>query len=131
MKSSKISAALFSAALLFSLGALAKDTNKTTIDVSQKLSVEGKTINPGRYKVEWTGTGPSVQVTLLQGKQTVATFPAHLIEQASQNPSDAYGTVQQPDGSQSLAAIYPGGQHAVLQLDQTTGSDQSSTQGSK
>jgi hypothetical protein len=131
MKMSRISIALFGAALLFSSGALAKDTNKATLNITETVNVEGKALNPGKYKVEWDGSGPTVQVTVLQGKQTVATFSAHLTEQANQNAADAYGSVAQPDGSKSLTAIYPGGKHAVLQIDQTAASQQSGTQGSK
>src|SRR5208337_4466547 len=131
MKLSRISVALFGAALLFSSGAIAKDTNKTTLHVNEKLSVEGKTINPGNYKVEWNGSGPTVQVTLLQGNQTVATFPAHLTEQTTQNPANAYGSVEQPDGSRALTAIYPGGNRVVLPLDQDATTQQSASKGSK
>jgi hypothetical protein len=131
MKVSKISTVLFGAALLFSSVALAKDTNKTTLNLTETLNVDGKPLNPGKYKVQWDGTGPTVQVTVLQGKQAVATFPAHLTEQANQNPADAYGSSAQPDGSRSLTAIYIGGKHSVLQVDQNAASQQSATQGSK
>ena len=132
MKISKIMIALFGTALLFSSGAIAKDTNKATLVITDKLNVEGKAINPGTYRVEWDGNGPTVQVTLLKGKETVASFSAHLTEQAAKNAGDAYGSVQQPDGSKSLAAIYPGGKRAVLEVDQAAAANhQSSTQDSK
>jgi hypothetical protein len=132
MKISKIAIALFGTALLFSSGAIAKDTNKATLIVTDKLNVEGKAIDPGTYKVEWDGNGPRVHVTLLKGKQTVASFSAHLTEQAAKNAGDAYGSVEQADGSKSLAAIYPGGKRAVLEVDQAAAANrQSSTQDSK
>jgi type 1 fimbria pilin len=127
MKMSKIAIALFGAALLFSSGAIAKDTNKATLVIADKLNVEGKTVDPGTYKVEWDGNGPTVQVTLLKGKQTVTTFSAHVTEQASKNPGDAYGAVEQADGSKSLSAIYPGGKHAVLEVDQAAAANRQSS----
>jgi hypothetical protein len=130
IKLSRISIALFGAAILYSSGALAKDANKATLNLSEKVSVEGKTLNPGKYKVEWDGSGPTVQVTLFQGKHTVATFPAHLTEQTTHNAGDAYGSAQQADGSKTLTAIYPGGKRTVLQIDQNATSQQSSNQGS-
>ncbi|MGB7846962.1 MAG: hypothetical protein WBL63_15210, partial [Candidatus Acidiferrum sp.] len=114
MKSLKITTILFGAALLFSSGARAKETNKSTVHVADKLNVEGKVIDPGNYTVEWNGTGPTVQVNLIQGKQTVATFPAQLTEQAAPNPASAYGSATEPDGSKSLTAIYVGGKRYVL-----------------
>jgi hypothetical protein len=131
MKSWKLSTIVFGAALLFSSGALAKETNKSTIHLADQLSVAGKTLSPGNYTVEWNGTGPSVQVSLVQGKQTVATFPAHLTEQGDPNPASAYGSSSEPDGSRSLTAIYPGGKRYVLQLEQKEARQQTSTTDSK
>ena len=118
MKVSKIATALFGAALLFVSGAIAGEINKGTINVTDKISVDGKTLNPGTYKVEWNGTGPTVQVTLRKGKDTVATFPARVTEEGSKNAADAYGATLQADGTRALTAIYIGGKNTVLQLDQ-------------
>jgi hypothetical protein len=119
------------AALLLASTVLAADLNKGTLNVSEKVNVEGKTIDPGTYKVEWNGTGPTVQVTILHGKQTVATFPAQLTEQANKNAVDAYGSATEADGSKQLTAIYIGGKHTVLQLEPSSASQQSSTQNAK
>jgi hypothetical protein len=131
MKLSKISITLFGAALLFAATAFAGDTNKGTLNVSDKVTVEGKTLNPGTYKVEWEGTGPTVQVTVRKGKDTVATFPAHVTEGPNKNSADAYGSTAGPDGSRSLTAIYIGGKNTVLEVAQSSASTQSNTQDSK
>jgi hypothetical protein len=131
MKLSKISIAFFGAALLFASSALAGDTNKGTLNVSEQVSVDGKTLNPGTYKVQWDGTGPTVQVTLLQGKQTVATFSAHLTEQSSKNSQNAYTSSPASDGSRALTAIYLGSKHAILEVEQNGNAQQSDNQGSK
>ena len=118
MKLFKLTIIFVGAAFAFSAGAHAKDTNKGTIHVTDKVSVEGKTLNPGNYTVEWDGTGPTVQVSLLQGKQTIITFPAQLTEQATPNRADAYGSSSEPNGSKSLTTIYLGGKRTVLKLEQ-------------
>jgi hypothetical protein len=118
MKMSRVTTLLFGAALLFVSGAVAGEPNKGTLQLSDKVVVEGKPLNSGKYTVEWDGSGPTVHVTLLQGKQTVATFPARLTEQATPNSQDAYSTAAEPDGSRALTAIYPGGKRITLQLDQ-------------
>jgi hypothetical protein len=123
----KLSVALFGAALLFSSAAFAGDANKATLNLGESVSVEGKTLNPGHYKVEWTGSGAAVQVTVLKGKDTVATFPAHLAEQPNQNRSDAYGSATQADGTRALTAIYVGGKHTILEVGQNGATQQSST----
>ncbi len=118
MKMSRISIVLCGAALLFSSGALAGETNKTSLRLRNKVSVDGKTINPGRYKLEWDGTGPTVQVKLLDGKQTVTTFAARLTEEPTANLYNAYGTDTKPNGTLSLTSIYVGGKRTTLKLEQ-------------
>jgi hypothetical protein len=124
MKVSKVSILLFGAALLSSSAVLAGDTNKGNLNLSDKVVVDGKPLGPGNYKVEWDGSGPAVQVRLIQGKQTVATLPAHLTEQTSPNEQNAYGTAAEPDGSLTLTAIYPGGKRVALQFDQNQANTQ-------
>ena len=125
MKMSRISIMLFGSALLFSSAALAGENNKGKLELTDKIVVDGKPIEPGNYRVEWDGSGPAVQVQLLQGKQTVATLSAHVTEQASRNPQDAYSTVAGPDGSRALTAIYPGGKRLALEFDQNAANPQS------
>jgi hypothetical protein len=125
MKMSRISIMLFGSALLFSSAALAGGNNKGKLDLTDKIVVDGKAIEPGNYRVEWDGSGPAVQVQILQGKQTVATLSAHVTEQASPNPQDAYSTAAGPDGSRALTAIYPGGKRLALEFDQNAASPQS------
>jgi hypothetical protein len=131
MKTSRLLITLFGAAILFASTVLAKDANKGTLNITERVNVEGKSLDPGTYKVEWNGAGPNVQVTLLHGKDTVATFPAQVTEQAGKNEADAYGSAAQPDGSKTLTTIYIGGKHTVLQLEPGAASQQSSNQASK
>ena len=119
MKMSKVLTLLLGSALLFSSAALAGvNNNKGKLTLAEKIVVAGKPLDPGNYNVEWSGSGPTVQVTLLQGKQTVATLPAHLTEEADANPQDAYSTSAGPDGSKALTAIYPSGKRIALEFAQ-------------
>jgi hypothetical protein len=127
MKLSKLSLFLFGAALLTSTGALAGEPNKGSLQIYEKVNVEGKALDPGKYTVTWDGAGPNVQVTVLQGKQTVATFPAHITEQATRNTENAYGSATETDGSRTLTAIYISGKNYSIELDQKAASQPSST----
>jgi len=131
MKLSKLSLAFFGSALLLSSAAVAGDSNKGSLKLYEKVSVEGKLLNPGQYTITWDGSGPNVQVTILQGKQTVATFPAHLTEQATRNSEDAYGSSAETDGTRTLTAIYPNGKRFSLEIEQAAASQPSSTPASK
>jgi len=131
MKLSKASILLIGSALLFSSGAFAGDANKGKLLLQDKTIVDGRPLNPGHYTVEWTGTGPTVQVTLLHGKQTVATFPAHVTEQSTPNHDDAYGSTPGPDGSRRLTVIYISGKRTALELEQNEASQQPSMSDSR
>src|SRR5580704_10655960 len=131
MKLSKLSLTLLGSALLFSSAVLAGDANKGSLQLYEKVSVEGKALNPGRYTITWDGAGPDVQVTVLQGKQTVATFPAHVTEQATRNTEDAYGSSAETNGARTLTAIYPNGKRFSLEIGQATASQATSTPASK
>jgi hypothetical protein len=127
MKMSRIAATLSGTALLFASAAIAGELSKATIHLDQRVSVEGKTLDSGKYTAQWDGTGPTVQVTLLRGKNPVATFQAHLNNEPAGNPQDAIGTTASPDGSRALAAIYPGGKRFSLQLESNSAEQQSNS----
>ena len=115
MRMSRI-AITFGAALLLAASVFANDNNKGTLRLDETVTVDGTAVNPGNYKVEWTGNGPDVQVTVLKGSRTVATFPAKVTEQAAAPKTDAYGSTDQPNGGKALTAIYFGGKHYALQV---------------
>jgi hypothetical protein len=125
MKSWKASILLVGAALVFSTGAFAGDANKGKLHLEDRIIIDGTPVNPGNYTVEWTGTGPSVQVTLWHGKQTVVTFPAHITEQPTPNHDGAYSSATAPDGSSRLTAIYISGKRTALELEQNQANSQS------
>ena len=131
MKLTKVSTVVFGAALLLCSGAFAGEPGKTSINLADKVTVEGKTLEPGKYKVEWTGNGPDVQVTVAKGNQQIASFPARLTEQATPNSVSAYGTSAEADGTKSLTSIYVGGKKYVLQIEQTSAGHDNSTTSAK
>ncbi len=131
MKLSKLSLAFFGSALLLSSAAVAGDSNKGSLQLYEKVNVEGKELNPGRYTITWDGSGPDVKVTILQGKQAVATFPAHVTEQATRNTEDAYGSNADSNGSRTLTAIYPNGKRFSLEIGQAAASQPSTSATSK
>jgi type 1 fimbria pilin len=131
MKVSKIATSLLGVALLCSASVFAADVNKGSLHLDDKVTVDGTPVNPGDYRVEWTGSGPDVQATILKGKQTVASFPAHITEQNSPNAANAYASSDQPDGAKKLTAIYFGGKRFSLQVEQNAASQQTNTNPSK
>ena len=56
--------------------------NKGSFTLPSAAQLEGKNLAAGEYKVRWEGSGPDVQVTVSQGKNTIATLPAKLVERS-------------------------------------------------
>ena len=132
MKVANISLTFLAGALLFATGSFAGgEANKATLRLQEKVTVEGKQLTPGTYRLEWDGTGPDVRVNILRGRETVATVPAHLVEQQTRNAQDAYGTSAEADGSKSLTSIFIAGKNFALQLQGTEAAQHSSSQSSK
>jgi hypothetical protein len=131
MKLSKLSLAFFGSALLLSSAALAGEPNKGSLQLYETVNIEGKALNPGKYNITWDGSGPNVQVTVSQGKQTVATFSAHVAEQATANTENAYASNADTNGARTLTAIYPNGKRFSLELDTKSASQSSSIPASK
>lgn len=118
MRMSRIGVSLFGVALLCSAGAFAGDNaNRGTLRLDDKVTVAGTALNPGEYKLEWSGNGPDVQVKVLKGRDTVATFPAHVLEQKVPLKANGYGSDAAPDGGKALTSVYFGGKHYSLQLE--------------
>jgi hypothetical protein len=127
MKMSRLSLAILGAAFLFSTSAFAQSENKGKLSVPETITVEGKQLPPGNYKVEWAGTGPNVEVKILKGKETVATAPARLVQAQTKTAVDSYGATKQPDGSRALSSIYFGGKTYSLELGQGTSAAEATT----
>ena len=67
--------------LTLAIGAFAGE-NKGSFTLPSAAQLEGKNLAAGEYKVRWEGSGPEVQVTVTQGKNTIATLPAKLVERS-------------------------------------------------
>jgi hypothetical protein len=107
---------LFGASLLLATAAFAGE--KATVKVYENVKVNGTTLAPGKYEVAWEGTGSTVQVSIRQGANTVATIPA-AIETAKAAPAaTGYSTKTEGDGSKSVTSVFFAGKKISLNLDQ-------------
>jgi len=130
MKVSRLSTIALGGSLLLAAGAMAGNgnTNKKSIHLYENATIEGTPLAPGDYKVEWSGSGPDVQLTILKGKQTVATVPAHVESATIPNSQDGYALKPGKDGSQAIAEVFFVGQKFELRIDK--GADANNSQGS-
>jgi hypothetical protein len=60
--------------------------NSESITISEPVTVGTTQLPAADYRVTWTGTGSTAQVTLAHGKSTI-TLPAKLVEQKNNQSS--------------------------------------------
>lgn len=107
---------LFGASLLFASAAFAGE--KASVKVYESVKVNGTTLAPGKYDLAWEGAGSTVQLSIKQGSNTVATVPA-AVETAKAAPSSTgYATKTEGDGSKSVTSVFFAGKKISLNLDQ-------------
>ena len=67
----------------------AASRNRAEVTFEQTVIVNGIQIPPGNYRVQWEGTGSSVRVSIMKGKEPIATASATVIQEKSLYPDTA------------------------------------------
>lgn len=115
MKLSKVSKGLLlGLALLLATSAFA--ANKGSLQVSDPVTVSGKSLAAGEYTVKWEGNGPNVELNILRGKNVVATIPARLIDLDRSASGNTSVVKRNDDGSKTLSEIRFAGKKYALAL---------------
>jgi len=81
MKSSLFTRIMFATlalALATSAFAASGDSHKSNFAISAAVQLNGAELPAGDYTARWEGSGPTVQVSIMQGKKVVATVPAEV-----------------------------------------------------
>jgi hypothetical protein len=107
-------AAVLGVSLLMAGGAFAAE--KQSVKLFNPVSVEGKTLDPGDYTVEWTGTGTNVELNFMQRNHVVATVPARVAESEKAATGNGITTTEGNGGSRELAQIRFRGKKMYLDL---------------
>jgi hypothetical protein len=133
MKLTKLGTFAIGASLLFASGAFAGDESKGKLHLIEPVTIEGKQVKAGEYNVQREGTGADVKLVITKGKETIATVPAHQVEDKSSRNSEAYGSHTEADGSKTLTTIFFAGNKYDLQSgqDQAAQTPNGSTAGNK
>ena len=71
------------------LASTAFAATKASLTLEHPATINGTTLKPGDYKLEWEGTGPNVEVTVLHGKNIVAKVPARLVDMTYPSQNNA------------------------------------------
>jgi hypothetical protein len=89
---------------------------KGSLQLNHPVTVNGTQLKAGEYKVEWDGSGSSVEVSIKQGKNVVAKVPARIVDLSSASQSDAAVTRKNDDGSSTLAGLRFQGKKVALEI---------------
>ncbi len=115
MKLSRVSKGLvLGLALLLATSVFASNTG--SLNVQEAITVSGKQLPAGDYKVKWDGTGSNVEISIVKGKTVLATAPARLVDLKESSPSDAAVVRKNDNGSRSLSEIRFSGKKFALAL---------------
>jgi len=116
--------ATVSKSLVLGLGLLLASSafaaTKANLQLTNPVTVNGTTLKPGDYRVQWEGSGPNVELSILQGKEVVAKVPAHVIELQTPSAYDAAVTRKTDSGPSLLAGLRFQGKKIALELGEAT-----------
>jgi hypothetical protein len=96
--------AIVALALMTPVALLAAPKNSAKVTFSQTVTVNGTQVPPGDYRVEWQGTGASVEASILQAGKVLASAPATLVIEKT-NLNGAFETKEGANNSHILQAI--------------------------
>jgi hypothetical protein len=65
-------------ALLLTSSALA--ATKASLTLQNPTIINGTKLKPGDYKLQWDGSGPNVEVSIMQGRTVLAKVPAKVVD---------------------------------------------------
>lgn len=112
---SKIILAVLTLGLTISAFA-AGDTHKSTFEISQPAQVNGTQIPAGEYTAKWEGSGPTVQVSIMQGKKVLATVPAQVITLNEPAAGTQAEITKSSNGEEQLTSLQFSGKKFSLAL---------------
>ena len=101
-------------ALLLASSAFA--ATKASLTLQNPTVVNGAKLKPGDYKLQWDGTGPNVEVSIMQGKTVVAKVPAKVVDLSSPAQNNAAVVKHNDDGTSTLAGARFEGKKFALEL---------------
>lgn len=89
---------------------------KGSLTLLNPATINGTNLKAGDYKLEWDGTGPAIEVSIMQGKKVVAKVPAKLVDLSAASPNNAAVVQKHEDGTSTLSGARFEGKKYALQL---------------
>jgi len=106
------------AALILASSAFAG--TKANVQLNNATTVNGTPLKAGEYKVEWDGSGPNVELSIMKGKSVIAKVPAHVVDLSSPAANSAAVVKNNADGSTSLSGLRFEGKKYAIELGESS-----------
>jgi hypothetical protein len=90
--------------------------SKANLNLQNPTTINGAKLKAGEYKLQWDGSGPNVEVSILQGKNLLAKVPAKIVELDSAASNDAAMLKMNADGSSTLSGARFQGKKYALEI---------------
>ena len=105
-------------ALLLASSAFA--ATKANLSLRNPTTVNGAKLKPGDYKLEWDGSGPTVEVSIMKGKTVVAKVQAKVVDLNTVAQNSAAVVQRNADGSSTLTGARFEGKKIALELGESS-----------
>ena len=120
MRNTKFTAGFLTLSLLLAASAVAGNANKGTLNIGQTVTVGGKQLAAGKYQLEWAGSGSNVELTISDGKETIAKVPAQILPLKKAGAASGYSTSTDQAGNKALTEIFFGGKKYELSISEAS-----------
>src|ERR1700736_4303950 len=117
-KSLVIESVVMGSALLLASSALA--ATKANLVLQSTTTINGAKLKPGDYKLEWDGSGPNVEVSIVQGKKVLAKVPAKVVDLNLAPANNAAIVKMNGDGTSTLSGARFQGKKFALELGESS-----------
>lgn len=94
--------------------------NKANLHLNDATTVNGTTLKAGDYKLEWDGSGPNVDLNIVQGKNVIAKVPAKVVDLSTPAANSAAVVTKNSDGTKTLAGARFEGKKFAIELGESS-----------
>jgi hypothetical protein len=101
-------------ALLLASSAFA--VTKASLNLQNPTTISGTKLKAGDYKLEWDGSGPNVEVSIMQGRNVLAKVQAKVVDLNSPSANNAAVVIRNNDGTSTLSGARFAGKKFALEL---------------
>jgi hypothetical protein len=99
--------------------------NKGSLTLVSPATINGTQLKAGDYKLQWEGTGPAVEVSIMKGNTVVAKVPGKVVDLSAPAQNNAAIVQKSDSGPNTLAGARFEGKKFALELGESSDGMQS------